>query len=499
MEQGKGWGPVFAAIERGIDQLAERKGYATRDELAALLSDQPEVLNGKKPANSVDWFSAYYKRSDPLVASAVAKYSRVKVADKWAYYPKGAPHPRPRRRLRPDGRARKATRLPPPVTGFDAGSLLNDTAILTVEQDRLSFEPTAETMASFINADKTATPVVIAVNAQWGTGKSSLVNIILRKLERRTALEKLLRFLFLRPRWARLLTWCRNREEGSTIWRFGTAVAQARAYDKRDRHTVLRFDAWMHDDAPQIASAFASEVLTAANAARPLWSQIVRPVPLRYTGWVAKTGMLLMLSLGAILLVALYYLAVANGLVPPDLIPMLQGWLRGSTSAEKIAPTAAVAILGFGAKHIKDVYDSLQKYINNPERAAADARLVRVSAKLRSLLQQATTRRRRFIIYIDNIERCKPENALTLLEVVNQLLSHPQVVVIVAGDMELVAASAGSRFKEQAKLLARKEGSEAAICLEFGRRYVRKMVQLSIGVPQASKGELDTLTLEATT
>ena len=72
-------------------------------------------------------------------------------------------------------------------------------------------------------------------------------------------------------------------------------------------------------------------------------------------------------------------------------------------------------------------------------------------------------------------------------------MSHPQVVTIIAADMELIAASAGSRFKDQAKLLATREGTEAGICLDFGRRYVRKMVQLTVMVPRPLASDLKTL------
>jgi len=381
-------------------------------------------------------------------------------------------------------------------------SLLNDGAVTMGTQDRLGFEPTAETLASFISSTGTATPLVIAVNAKWGAGKSSLVNFVTEKLERRLDLEAFYYAANERLYLKSFFDWCVTNQPGSGFHRLGQAVRSARPLNSRLRHTVVRFDAWMHDDAPQIASAFAKQIIIAASSARPLVWQILRPVSFKYSGKVAILGTLSVLALSyfAIGLVSLTFF--------PDFsvrcISQLEGLFRSAGSkgahpaggwfgkAEATAPTL-FGIVGLTAKQVKEFFDSVNKYIKSPERASSEASLAKVNERLRGLIQQATTNNRRFIIYVDNLERCKPENALSLLEVINQLLSHPQVVTIIAADMEIIAASAGSRFKEQAKLLATSEGTEAGICLEYGRRYVRKMVQLNVSLPKPSPAQLGRL------
>jgi hypothetical protein len=55
---------------------------------------------------------------------------------------------------------------------------LSDSAIEDVSQDRLDFRPYIEAVAEFILAEQTRPPLAIAVNARWGQGKTSFMNML---------------------------------------------------------------------------------------------------------------------------------------------------------------------------------------------------------------------------------------------------------------------------------------------------------------------------------
>ena len=50
------------------------------------------------------------------------------------------------------------------------------------------------------------------------------------------------------------------------------------------------------------------------------------------------------------------------------------------------------------------------------------------SRQLRRLIGQALRGKRRLMIFVDNLERCRPPRAVEVCEVVSQLIGHPEVV-----------------------------------------------------------------------
>ena len=482
------------SILKGQDYLSDSDS-ATSKEVTTKPREQetPDTSPGE-PEKQVPEFVQVGENADPPLPPGIS-----------APVAGGTPNPEPAKKPRP---------RPNPLDSDSNAYLMNGSAITGAKGDKLGFGEAAETIASYINAEITETPLVLAVNAPWGAGKSSLVNLILERLERRPLSVQAAawaNFLFglilvqvtptkTNERFSKFLAWCSK----VRAFRFiSNTIEKPPARPDFLDHNVLRFDAWMYDDAPKIGSAFTKLVLRQADTSRSVFWQILRPIPLKQSSWVSKVG-LLGISVGVGYVANLYYIQFYNhspvfNKFITDLLTYVAE-LTKTTKPDKNAPAdqlhavptllTLVTVLG---KLKGATFDKVSKYISDPEKAADDATLARVNEKLKGLFRQATNKRRRFIIYIDNLERCKPENALSILEVVNQLMNHPQVVTIIAADMELIAASAGTRYKEQAKLLAKSEGSEAGICLEFGRRYVKKMVQTTVTVPRASIDGLEKL------
>ena len=122
---------------------------------------------------------------------------------------------------------------------FSWFQLLADTPIDQDEQDRLGFSAYADARAGLLDDPATSTPLTIAITGPWGSGKTSLAKMVE----------------------ARLQSWPKERGEAP--------------------HIVCWFNAWLHDDAPNLGSAFAAEVARVAGHHRPLMRQILRPLPTR--------------------------------------------------------------------------------------------------------------------------------------------------------------------------------------------------------------------------
>jgi hypothetical protein len=71
----------------------------------------------------------------------------------------------------------------PPPDRRPSLRMLADTALIDDLEDRLGFKPFADAIAGIIDSPRTATPLVMAINAKWGAGKTTLGQMIRRRLQ----------------------------------------------------------------------------------------------------------------------------------------------------------------------------------------------------------------------------------------------------------------------------------------------------------------------------
>jgi KAP family P-loop domain len=57
----------------------------------------------------------------------------------------------------------------------------------------------------------------------------------------------------------------------------------------------------------------------------------------------------------------------------------------------------------------------------------------------------------RFVVVVEDLERCQLPKALDVCEVVAQLLDHPGVITVLVGDLRVIAASAQVKYKDAAE------------------------------------------------
>ncbi len=115
--------------------------------------------------------------------------------------------------------------------------MLADKAFADDSEDHLGFKPFADAIAGVIDSPQTATPFVMAINAKWGAGKTTLALMVRRRLQSKPA---------------------------------------AGGFSP---HISCWFDAWMHDEAPSLATSLAAEIAQVASSHRSLIRRIISPLP----------------------------------------------------------------------------------------------------------------------------------------------------------------------------------------------------------------------------
>src|SRR5215469_13764513 len=113
--------------------------------------------------------------------------------------------------------------------------VLSDTPGASSDDDALDFLPYAQALSFLIDRKDTHTPLIVAISAPWGAGKTTLATLVQQEL----------------------------RTPG----------------DWDEPHIICTFNAWNHDDAPNLGAAFAADVAQRANQYRELWRRIIQPLP----------------------------------------------------------------------------------------------------------------------------------------------------------------------------------------------------------------------------
>ena len=130
---------------------------------------------------------------------------------------------------------------------------------------------------------------------------------------------------------------------------------------------------------------------------------------------------------------------------------------------------------------------SLLNFVQSPEKAAEAGTIAAARTTLKRLIEQATAGGNRFVVFVDDIERCKPPRAIDVLDAVNQLLDHHGVIVVLLGDMAAVAAAVQVKYKDLAEIYV-PTADLASLGPDrrkevFGRLYIQKIVQFQFDLP----------------
>lgn len=362
-------------------------------------------------------------------------------------------------------RLARAASTPPPPRGEEPRSvrgvnlrMLADAALESDDEDLLGFGVYADAIAGLIDHPETRTPLTLAINGPWGAGKSTLGRMVQRRLEQKPAAG-------------------------------GTRP-----------HVTCWFNSWMHDDATDLAAAFAGQVASTADQARRSWRRLLSPLPASMSSPNQRIRRRFIVSL----LLVVAALLVSLRLVPKGGGPVLDFFLGEKLKplVEQFHPTDDILFfVGVGTltlfliRWLWSAARSVSDFVTDPKAAASSGSMDRVRSQLAKLIRQATPPGSRFVVFIDDLERCRPPRSVDVLEVVNQLLSHEGMVTVIMADMPAVAAAVEVKYENLAKIYEPPSGSERAPrnAGSYGRLYLQKIIQLQFDLPGLRSDQIGNL------
>jgi len=361
--------------------------------------------------------------------------------------------------------------LPPPdvtapkgPTSSVEGRLSSDKPLDPGDLDVLGLTGIALGLSRFLRNKKTLPPLTIAVNGEWGSGKSSLMNL----------LRSDLKSYGMKPVW---------------------------------------FNAWHHQKEEYLLAALLQSVRH--EAVPPLWSLLGIPFRLRllHRRFKRRWQPLVLLACALIFLIALdYYLRIPGGDHRTNLFLWIANQFSSPDKATHGLSTLPVhggflaAVAGIAA-----LWKGLTAFGANPAVLLAS---VAKGNKIKDLDAQTSFRqkfavefrdftralgpKRPLVVFIDDLDRCLPENVRDVLEAVNFLVSSGDCFVVLGIDRVQVQRAIGLSFKEVAEEAGRKDevpaGEKPKTAeqrareqrAEFAQKYLEKLINLEVRVPQAA-------------
>jgi len=315
--------------------------------------------------------------------------------------------------------------------------LVSDRPLRKGEADPLDFDKLTQGLSRFIRNENTKPPVTIAITGEWGTGKSSIMNLLRDDITE----------LGYRPVW---------------------------------------FNAWHHQQEERIPDALMEAIRR--DAVPSIWQP--RGLYFRWQLISARLGKWL-LALSFLLALVFSWFYFGPGVTAGAKFERFwdYSWATGGAVAAGLAWVTAVAkgLTAFGAKPTRWAA-SLSRTIQTPagSRTRFEREFTDVTAALRP---------RNLVILIDDLDRCQPEKVAEMLEAVNFLVSCGDCYVILGIARDRVQRSVGYAFRKlvdgyigDQELTESGAGQEEATRQQraaFAKQYLEKLINIDVPVPIA--------------
>ena len=339
--------------------------------------------------------------------------------------------------------------------------LVSDRPIAAGDPDPLEFNAIARGLSRFLRNENTQPPLTIAITGVWGSGKSSLMNLLKADLER----------YGFRPVW---------------------------------------FNAWHHQKEEHLLAALLENV---RNQAIPRWWRLEGLSFRCHLLWLrAKRRRFVAALLLLLFAFAVGYVAVnpsehitnikthvtnlekdisdvVIALLPTKPTPNDTTKAQDSSSKSGADSSNNFSLLPFLLSAIASlviVYRGLKAFGVNPVSLMASmsgqfkAGDLKAQMSFRYRFAQEfdeVTRAlhpRTMLIFIDDLDRCQPKSVLEVLEAVNFLVSNGECYVVLGLDLNRVESYVTEGFKD-----VKEEG--------FARQYLQKLINIEVPVPQPNE------------
>lgn len=364
------------------------------------------------------------------------------------------------------------------------------------DEDDLGFEPYVKAIAEFLTNESTVPPLVLSIEGEWGSGKSSFMMQLKQSLQ--SVIEK------------------KRHEEQITNHSFKAHVK--RLFTPRRPLTVW-FNAWRHDREDALWAAFALQFLKEVSSQRNWFRRQVGDSVLFWRrfkwseGWLdlLRKSLLSILAIGIIIAIPIWALSDKNywvndlSSVTREILNQLglENFFIKGIQVGGLVTYISFLLIFF--KKIKEYFGSplqidLQKYLQAPDYANRIAFIEQFHNDFNRIVS-AYAGNQKVYVFIDDLDRCDVPKAAELMKALNLMISKdPRLIFIIGMDREKVAAGLAVKHQDLLNYLyipsfispISEDKEITKLCgLEYGFDFIEKFVQLPFILPVPTNDNLN--------
>ena len=380
--------------------------------------------------------------------------------------------------------------------------------------DELGYNVYADALADFILNPETPTPLAISIKGEWGTGKTSLMRMLRKRIDplspdgedpvpgaapkggtRRPTNGDVLDELH-QPAEERNLLADRSTQDRPAP----TGGPEQSGKPRRSGLPSIWFNAWIYQSSRQLWAGLAVAIINGvasrmsfiererfwltlqirrvdgANLRRRLYQELAQRV-------LPKAAALLVVSLAALLVWALH-----STLKLPTAATAAAGSLF-------FAPLVAIPVAAWHAQR-KFLEESLTSafadLIREPDYTTEAGFLHLFHRDMKLILEAAgVTEEKPLVIFVDDLDRCTFGTVAEVVEGLNLFLAgqFPHCIFVIGMEPTLVAAQLAVAYRDLFATLS--DDDSAAARIRYGWRFLEKMVQLPVALPIPRAARLD--------
>lgn len=313
--------------------------------------------------------------------------------------------------------------------------LYRDTPVDEIARDRLGFAPLVVALRRFLNNPDTSAPVVLSINGPWGSGKSSVMKMLSRELQR------------------------------------------------TGRFRIVWFNAWQYHHEEQILAAFLQKIARElSEQLGPVFTLKLGLARFKHAGLAWQTSVL---GLVAGVIALAFHSSFRHALMEiPTQAP-------GSNLYTKLLGLLLGGGLASALKPFRVQFARLLEAVTPSRPVRSIDEFTREFGLYREAIGD-----RKFLFLIDDLDRCQPDRVVDVLKAVNLIITSANEAsnssfFVLGYDQRYISDAVELHFHELIE--AAKKNGQSDNGERFSTHYLKKMVTLSLSVPKVTQGQVQSL------
>ncbi len=377
-------------------------------------------------------------------------------------------------------------------------------------EDLLGHLRIVKVLSSFLSTRETEFPLSIAIDAPWGTGKSTLMYLLQNELQDKD--DNILREVKEKYKGDdkyknKYIEYLNDRERInaandalSFTWHDLRKLLKEkktppeREKKKRDFETI-NFNAWRHGTGDRLSASMVSHVTnTVASRMDPIdrekfWFRLnMRRLDLNSLRSKAHWSILGGSIVGIISLVALIIILLSLPLLD-NLLPQVM--IDKILFLDAGGPIMALILLSYTivTNLKKTVSFDMSEYVRSPNYQELMGPQQEIEKDFHHTINHLKRDGKSLAVFVDDLDRCSPNQVVEVVESINLFFGQQDCVFIIGMHRDLVATSLELAYdKLVAKVKAAPHLTEE---LPYGQRFLEKIVQFVVRLPEPNEDDLE--------